>query len=77
MIDSSASVEQVTQACNGALARISAVLVPRVAPDPQPQPVSPTAPLDPATDEDFYFDDEYFGAPEVPPEEEGVVLDGL
>jgi uncharacterized surface protein with fasciclin (FAS1) repeats len=74
VIDSSASVEQVTQACNGALARISAVLVPRVAPDPQPQPVSPTAPLDPATDpatdEDFYFDDEYFGAPEVPPEEE-------
>ena len=72
VIDSSASVEQLTSACNGVLARVSAVLVPRAAPAPQPQPTPgvPTAPLDPATDNDFYFDDDYFGAPEVLPEED-------
>ena len=70
VIDSSASIIDVESACNGAIAKINAVLVPRSAPPPQPRP-APIDPADPADQSpDFYFDDDYFGNPQVPPEED-------
>ncbi|HAB57234.1 MAG TPA: hypothetical protein DCE75_04190, partial [Acidimicrobiaceae bacterium] len=69
VIDSSASIIDVESACNGAIAKIDAVLVPRSAPAPQPRP-APIDPADPVESPDFYFDDDYFGNPQVPPEED-------